>query len=201
MNEPRISSAEWISSRSLPRSCRTRQTSASVRSTRTSSGRSGCRSSTHLRSLANYPDYLESAWGHLAPVLRTRAFETASDELRARALLEPVPDASGADWETRGGRRGAGSPTARAAHGRGDRRLYRHAPPRASASYWTCSLGLLQRARLGRIGAAAGGGEQRGEEEREAEGCGNLHAECGLGGAAAPNLTYPASASRLLRLR
>lgn len=55
-----------------------------------------------FRSLANYPDYFESAWGHLAPVLRTRAFETASDELRARALLEPVPDASGADWETLG---------------------------------------------------------------------------------------------------
>lgn len=55
-----------------------------------------------FRSLANYPDYFEAAWGHLAPVLRTRAFEQAADELRARALLEPVPDASGADWETLG---------------------------------------------------------------------------------------------------
>jgi hypothetical protein len=55
-----------------------------------------------FRTLANDPDYLVPAWKQLAPVLRTRAFEHAADELRAAALLEPVPDSSGVEWEETG---------------------------------------------------------------------------------------------------
>lgn len=55
-----------------------------------------------FRTLANDPDYLVPAWRQLAPVLRTRAFERAADELRAAALLEPVPDSSGVKWEDAG---------------------------------------------------------------------------------------------------
>lgn len=52
-----------------------------------------------FRVLANYPDYLERAWGRLRPALRTRGFEQVADDIRARALLEPVPDTSGVRWE------------------------------------------------------------------------------------------------------
>ncbi len=55
-----------------------------------------------FRTLANYPDYLEQAWDQLRPALRTRTFERAADEIRAGALLEPVPDASGVQWERTG---------------------------------------------------------------------------------------------------
>jgi hypothetical protein len=55
-----------------------------------------------FRTLANDPDYLVPAWEQIAPVLRTRALERAADELRAAALLEPVPDSSGVMWEDTG---------------------------------------------------------------------------------------------------
>jgi hypothetical protein len=55
-----------------------------------------------FRSLANYPDYFEAAWGHLAPVLRTRAFEQAADELRTLGLLEPAPNAGDIEWDALG---------------------------------------------------------------------------------------------------
>jgi hypothetical protein len=55
-----------------------------------------------FRTLANDPAYLVPAWEQLAPVLRTRAFERAAAELRASALLEPVPDSSGIAWEETG---------------------------------------------------------------------------------------------------
>lgn len=55
-----------------------------------------------FRTLANDPDYLVPAWEQLAPALRTRAFERAADELREEALLEPVPDSSGVNWEDTG---------------------------------------------------------------------------------------------------
>lgn len=55
-----------------------------------------------FRTLANDPGYLVPAWQQLAPVLRTRGFERAADEIRAAALLEAVPDSSGVDWEDTG---------------------------------------------------------------------------------------------------
>jgi hypothetical protein len=55
-----------------------------------------------FRTLASYPDYFEAAWGHLSPVLRTRAFEQAADELRARAPLEPAPNAGDVEWDALG---------------------------------------------------------------------------------------------------
>ena len=55
-----------------------------------------------FRTLANDPDYLIPAWEQTAPVLRTRALERAADELRAAALLEPVPDASAVAWASTG---------------------------------------------------------------------------------------------------
>jgi hypothetical protein len=55
-----------------------------------------------FRTLVNYPDYLVPAWERLRPVLRTRAFEQAADELRAGALPEPAPDAPGMDWKSIG---------------------------------------------------------------------------------------------------
>lgn len=51
-----------------------------------------------FRTLANDPDYLVPAWNQLAPVLRTRAFETLADRLRAAALLEPIPDTADVQW-------------------------------------------------------------------------------------------------------
>ena len=55
-----------------------------------------------FRVLANYPSYLTFAWSRLEPCLLTSRFEEASDALRARALLEPVPDASDVDWGSLG---------------------------------------------------------------------------------------------------
>lgn len=55
-----------------------------------------------FRALANYPSYLAFAWARLEPYLLTSRFEEASDALRARALLEHVPDASGVDWGSLG---------------------------------------------------------------------------------------------------
>ncbi len=55
-----------------------------------------------FRALANYPSYLAFAWARLEPYLLTSRFEEASDALRARALLEPVPDASDVDWGSLG---------------------------------------------------------------------------------------------------
>ncbi|MDQ3308657.1 MAG: halocarboxylic acid dehydrogenase DehI family protein [Gemmatimonadota bacterium] len=55
-----------------------------------------------FRVLANYPDYLEQTWERLRPALRTRSFERAADEIRAGALLEPVPGASRVHWEETG---------------------------------------------------------------------------------------------------
>lgn len=55
-----------------------------------------------FRTLADDPDYLVSAWEQVAPVVRMRAFEREADELRAAALLEPVPDASEVRWEATG---------------------------------------------------------------------------------------------------
>jgi hypothetical protein len=48
-----------------------------------------------FRALARYPAFLEEAWFHVRPHLRTRAFELEADRLRAEALLEPVPEGSG----------------------------------------------------------------------------------------------------------
>ncbi len=55
-----------------------------------------------FRSLANYPEYLVPAWQGLAPALRTQAFERAADTLRSQALLEPLPDAAGVQWDDLG---------------------------------------------------------------------------------------------------
>lgn len=55
-----------------------------------------------FRTLANYPDYFEPAWERLGLVLRTRAFEQAADEVRAQALLEPIPETSEVEWESLG---------------------------------------------------------------------------------------------------
>jgi len=55
-----------------------------------------------FRALANYPSYLTFALAKLEPCLLASRFEEASDALRAGALLEPVPDASGADWGSLG---------------------------------------------------------------------------------------------------
>ncbi len=55
-----------------------------------------------FRVLANYPDYLRTAWGRIEPHLITTRFEQAADELRTRALLEPIPDPPEADWQALG---------------------------------------------------------------------------------------------------
>ncbi len=55
-----------------------------------------------FRVLANYPDYLGFAWDRIEPHLLTTRFEQAANELRARALLEPIPDSSEADWRELG---------------------------------------------------------------------------------------------------
>jgi hypothetical protein len=51
-----------------------------------------------FRVLANYPTYLAFAWSRVGRYLRLLALERAADDLRARSLLEPVPDASDVDW-------------------------------------------------------------------------------------------------------
>ena len=53
-----------------------------------------------FRVLANYPPYLSFAWRKIEPHLLTSRFEEAADILRARALVEPVPE--GADWDSLG---------------------------------------------------------------------------------------------------
>lgn len=55
-----------------------------------------------VRMLANYPPYLSFAWNRIEPYLLTLRFEEAADALRARALVEPIPDAAGVDWSTLG---------------------------------------------------------------------------------------------------
>jgi hypothetical protein len=55
-----------------------------------------------FRVLANYPSYLTFAWSRLEPCLLTPRFEEASDALRARALLEPVPETADVDWGSLG---------------------------------------------------------------------------------------------------
>lgn len=55
-----------------------------------------------FRVLANYPTYLSFAWNRVEPYLLSSRFEEAADALRARALLEPVPDAAGVDWASLG---------------------------------------------------------------------------------------------------
>ncbi len=55
-----------------------------------------------FRTLANDPDYLQPAWRRIASVVRTRGFEAAADQLRAAALLQPAPDASGIAWDNTG---------------------------------------------------------------------------------------------------
>ena len=52
-----------------------------------------------FRTLANYPDYLEQLWKHFSPSLRSNSFEQEADNLREKALLEPVPNSSNTDWE------------------------------------------------------------------------------------------------------
>jgi hypothetical protein len=47
-----------------------------------------------FRTLANYPDYLESAWRQIRPVACLRVFEQSANELRARALLAQPPEPS-----------------------------------------------------------------------------------------------------------
>lgn len=44
-----------------------------------------------FRVLANFPDYFVPAWQDIAPIVRSAAFEQASDQLRARAALERMP--------------------------------------------------------------------------------------------------------------
>lgn len=51
-----------------------------------------------FRTLANYPLYLDVAWSHFSPFMRTEPLEQAADDLRTRALLEEVPDTSDLDW-------------------------------------------------------------------------------------------------------
>lgn len=50
-----------------------------------------------FRILANYPTYLTFAWNKLEPYLLTTDFEGAADELRARALIEPISDTTDVD--------------------------------------------------------------------------------------------------------
>ena len=54
-----------------------------------------------FRSLANWPDYFDSAWCALAPGVGTYAFEQIADELRATAALDPQP-ATELEWSTLG---------------------------------------------------------------------------------------------------
>lgn len=55
-----------------------------------------------FRMLANYPLYLDLAWSHFSPFMRTERLEQAVDDLRARALLKQVPDTSDLDWDRLG---------------------------------------------------------------------------------------------------
>lgn len=55
-----------------------------------------------FRVLANYPEYLEFAWARISPYLLTEPFERLADDLRARALPEPISERSEVNWETLG---------------------------------------------------------------------------------------------------
>jgi hypothetical protein len=47
-----------------------------------------------FRLLANYPDYLESAWREIRPLACSNALEKSANKLRAQALLMPAPEPS-----------------------------------------------------------------------------------------------------------
>lgn len=51
-----------------------------------------------FRALANYPNYLKLAWGRISPHLLSEDFELSADDLRTRALIEPVPEGPNLDW-------------------------------------------------------------------------------------------------------
>ncbi len=51
-----------------------------------------------FRALANYPEYLQFAWERISPHLLSAGFERAADELRTRALVEPVPEGPDVRW-------------------------------------------------------------------------------------------------------
>ncbi|GAA5175967.1 MULTISPECIES: halocarboxylic acid dehydrogenase DehI family protein [Halomonadaceae] len=53
-----------------------------------------------FRALANWPDYFDGAWRALAPGVGTYAFEEVADELRAAAILDPLP--TDTDWSALG---------------------------------------------------------------------------------------------------
>lgn len=52
-----------------------------------------------FRVLANYPNYLVPAWNRTRPLVCRPAFEEGADDLRSRALLEPLPNAAAANWD------------------------------------------------------------------------------------------------------
>jgi hypothetical protein len=53
-----------------------------------------------FRTLANYPDFLESGWAYVRPIAQTIAFERAADQLREIALLSDAPSALSTPWPT-----------------------------------------------------------------------------------------------------
>ena len=55
-----------------------------------------------FRVLANYPGYLEFAWGRISPYLLTEEFEQLADDLRALALPEAVSEKTETDWAALG---------------------------------------------------------------------------------------------------
>lgn len=55
-----------------------------------------------FRVLANYPVYLEFAWGRISPYLLTRQFEQTADDLRVRALPEAISGRSTVEWDSLG---------------------------------------------------------------------------------------------------
>ncbi|CAN5597259.1 hypothetical protein BH24ACT21_BH24ACT21_14970 [soil metagenome] len=55
-----------------------------------------------FRVLANYPEYLEFAWGRISPYLLTRQFEQTADDLRVRALPEAISERSTVEWDSLG---------------------------------------------------------------------------------------------------
>lgn len=52
-----------------------------------------------FRTLANYPDYLESMWLELSPYFSTEAFEKQADDIRKIAVPDEIPDVSELDLE------------------------------------------------------------------------------------------------------
>lgn len=51
-----------------------------------------------FRTLANYPEYLESLWRHFAPGFCSNSFEQEADNLREKALLELLPEVEEQEW-------------------------------------------------------------------------------------------------------